>query len=551
MRTISHRRLRFRYKGSVVRTRQAGMRSRTIALAVAGAVLGALAIAPAGAVAAPVPNACTQTGGPGPAGETEWSCWADPSSVSGYEVEQTALGNIPKPPVDGHITHMETDVVDAATGTPVPINRLMLHHIVFFNTSRSDAACGGPERFYGAGEERAKISFPDGYGYPTTGSSGSDWFMVYMFMNHRAQTDDALIEYKVTVAPSSAGLTPLRSYWLDVGNCATDPIYNVPGLPQPLAAPKCKKVGKNAKPGARKKAAKCRKLAKQRNQQKAAMPTEATDTRIKDVKVKEDGVIVAGAGHVHGGAKKLTLTKPSCADLQVAESDPTWGNADHPFYNVQPVLHEPGPIGMSAFRSETGIPVNKNQTIRLNSLYDNLQPHTRVMGIFVVYVAEAAGTVSPAQECGGAPPDMIYGPGTNLPGRSTPVPFTVPLTGLDSGGNAIQIDGPAGLFKTLPSGASVTVGDRFFSEPNVKIAPGTTLTYNFAGNEAHNVTLANGPEGFGSENLTAGNTYSQTFTRAGTYRLFCAWHPVQMHERVVVQNPKKKKKKKKGKRKKR
>lgn len=99
------------------------------------------------------------------------------------------------------------------------------------------------------------------------------------------------------------------------------------------------------------------------------------------------------------------------------------------------------------------------------------------------------------------------------------------------------------------------VGDRYFSQPNVNLRPGGTLTYSFKGNETHNVTLANGPMGIGSEN--SGGAWSdagafsnqdiaQTFTRAGTYRLFCTWHPVQMQQRVVVASPKKKKKKKRG-----
>ena len=117
----------------------------------------------------------------------------------------------------------------------------------------------------------------------------------------------------------------------------------------------------------------------------------------KDVEFEHDGWIVTGAGHVHGGAKELNLTKPTCpGNPEVAESIPTWGNPDHAFYNVKPILHEPGPVGMSAFRAPDatadpndipGIPVANGQTVRLNSVYDDLQPHTRVMGIYVVYVA--------------------------------------------------------------------------------------------------------------------------------------------------------------------
>src|SRR5262245_9319416 len=323
------------------------MRGRFALLALSGA-FAAFALAPALASAAPVPNDCTQDGPAAGDGTTEWTCWVDPEDVAGYEVEQKVIGNIPKPPVDGSITHMETDVVDAATGTPVPISRLMLHHIVYLNLARPDAGCGGPERFYGAGEERLKMSFPDGYGYPY--KSSNSWLMVYMFMNHRATTDDALIQYKLTVAPESAGLTPVRSYWMDAGNCETDPIYNVRGIDKP-DVPNCSKAKKSAKSGgrgAKRKASKCKRKAKKI---KKSIPTDATDVRTKDVKVKEDGVIVAGAGHVHGGAKELTITKPDCNNVQVAESKPTWGNPDHPFYNVKPVLHEPGPIGMSGFNT--------------------------------------------------------------------------------------------------------------------------------------------------------------------------------------------------------
>jgi hypothetical protein len=531
------------YKGRVVRRPHASGGGKLVVAALTLAA-GALALVPGGASAA-LSQGCTQTNSP-PAGEpTEWTCHVNPVSVSGYEVKQGTIGGIPKPAVNGHITRMEVDVVDQ-NATPVPIDRLMLHHIVFINSSRPDAACGGPERFFGAGEERAKISFPAGYGYPLNQSN--PWSLVYMYMNHRAQSDSAWIEYKVTVAPASANLQSVRSYWLDVGNCGADPIYNVPGIEPSAPAKKCKKVGKRAKPSAKRKAAKCRKAARNRT---AAAQTEATHSLTKDVKAKEDGWIVAGAGHVHGGAKRLTMTKPGCGDLQVAESNPTWGNSDHPFYNVKPVLHEPGPIGMSAFKTPTGIPVRNGQTIRVNSLYDNLQPHARVMGIFIVYLApDQAGGATPL-ECGGAPPDITYGPGTSLPGRATPVPFKIPLTGIDASGNAVEIDGPPGAFRTLGSGDTVRVGDRYFSLPNVTVKRGTTLNYAFTGNEAHNLTLANGPLGIGSPNQVSG-TYSQTFDRVGTYRFFCGLHPVQMSERVVVTgNSAKKKKKAKKKRKKR
>jgi plastocyanin len=517
------------------------VRGRRIALAVAGAALGVLALAPSGASAL-TPNGCEQTNAPAPGEPAEWSCWSSPATVGGYEVKRGTVG-IPKPPgATGHITKMEVDVADA--NGPVPIDRLMLHHIVFLNTAANDSACGGPERFFGAGEERNKMSFPEGYGYAYNTAGG--WAATYMYMNHRAQSDTAYIEYKLTIDPDPA-IRPTRAYWLDVGHCAFDPIYNVPGIDRP-EIPNCAKAKKAAKrrgtKKARRKAARC---AANARRVRASIPTDATNLVTKDVTIKQDGILVTGAGHVHGGAEELTLTKPSCGNLEVADSQPTWGNPDHPFYNVKPVLHEPGPIGMSAFKTPTGIPVRNGQTIRLNSVYDDLQPHTRVMGIYVAYLAPfKAG--DPADPCGGAPPDTTYGPGTNQPGRTEPVPFQVPLTGL-SGGQAVEIDGPPGEFKALESGATVTVGDRFFSEPNVLVRPGATINYRFDGGELHNLTLANGPMGIGSPDASGGQVYSQTFTRPGTYRFFCGLHPVQMNERVVVEDPKPKPKSKKKKRK--
>jgi plastocyanin len=443
--------------------------------------------------------------------------------------------------VNGHITHMEVDMVDQNL-KPVPINRLMLHHIVFLNINvLDDRTCENtgyagfgeeviapkkfaPERFYAAGEERAKISFPPGYGY--TLKTNHDWSLVYMLMNHKPVTDDkAWVEYKLTVDTDMVAnhVEPVRPYWLDAANCRADPIYNVPGM----------------HPKARKRAA--RKVGGVRR-------IRRFHTRSRDFTIKEDGWIVGGAGHVHGGAVKLTITKPYCNDLRVAQSVPTWGKTDHEFYKVRPVLHEPGPIGMSAFSTSKGIPVRENQKIRLNSIYDNVRPHTRVMGIFVVYLAENQnpdlGAVPPL--CGGAPsgppPEgTTYGPGTNLEGRPGPIWYTIPLTGLDANKNAVTIKKPPGPIRRLRSGATVTVGDSGggFNRPNIRLRRGATLNYKFSSVQLHNLTLANGPLGIGSPNLDGNRSFSQRFTRAGTYNMFCALHPVQMSQRVIVKNKRK------------
>ena len=425
-----------------------------------------------------------------------------PITVGGYQVDQAiAFENVPEPAAEGHITAMSVDIVDA-DGTPVPIRRLMLHHIVFINLNKPDSTCNsfvgfdaglGPsgfsrERFYAAGEERAKLRMPEGYGYPV--DDLDNWGLLYMVMNHRPKLDQAYIEYEVTVDTDPA-VKSVEPYWLDVENCSADPIYNVPGT----------------------------------------KPDGSTDTKSALFDFPDAGRIVAGGGHVHGGAESLTVTQPSCAERELARSTPTWGRADHPFYNVKPVLHEPGPVNMTAFRTPTGIPVTAGEDLRLNSLYDASQPHTRVMGIFIVYL-DPDPLVTDA--CGALPGD-VEELGSDYDGRDEPIPFRVPLTGLDEDGRAETILKPPGKLRKARDGAVVRVRDHEFSRKNVKVRRGADLRWEFDGPAVHNVTLANGPEAIGSPNYggVAGN-FEYSFDRRGTYRLFCALHPTQMAERVVV-----------------
>ena len=52
--------------------------------------------------------------------------------------------------------------------------------------------------------------------------------MTYMFMNHRSKMDSAYIGYRVTV-DTRPDVTPVEPYWLDVENCNVDPVYDVAG----------------------------------------------------------------------------------------------------------------------------------------------------------------------------------------------------------------------------------------------------------------------------------------------------------------------------------
>jgi hypothetical protein len=469
-------------------------------LALSVAVLAALALA-APASAQQPSGACTLAGTNGT--KQTYDCRYGPITVAPFQVlTREAEFNIPKPDVDGFVTNMETDVVDA-DGTPIPIQRLMLHHIVFANVGanfgeKRDRTCGAfrswdsmtdipalAERFYAAGEERAKLALPDGYGYPT--ASRDNWLVTYMFMNHRGVTDSAYIGYRVTVE-TRPDVTPVEPYWLDVENCKVDPVYDVPG-------------GKRA--GSR-------------------------DTERMVWNVPKAGRLVAAGGHLHGGGQGLALVRPDCANSEVYTSRPVWGSPRHPFYKVRPVLHEPGPIHMTGFGSATGVPLAAGEKVVLESRYDAALPHTRVMGIMVVFLAPDESVTS---NCAPRPDDFAELP---VPaGRKKPPAFTVPIVGR-RGGRAVNIDAPPGRRVRLGRRGKIRVGDLFFKRPNVTVRAGSRLTWRFQGPTLHNVTLANGPRGFSSPNLSAGRTYSRKLSVPGMYQIFCGLHPVDMTATVKV-----------------
>jgi plastocyanin len=425
-----------------------------------------------------------------------------PITIAPYEVKQNdlaSLGGVPRPPVDGFVTAMEVDIVDA-NGRPIPIRRLMLHHIVFSYLGRRDATCNRftlldsissvpalAERFYGVGEERNKLALPTGYGYPIRAQNA--WLLTWMLMNHRNRVDTGYIQYRVKV-DTSPDLTPVVPVWLDVRNCRADPVFNVPG-------------------GGRR---------------------GSTFSTSSNWTAPYGGRIIAAGGHVHGGGKSLTLSRPRCGSRPVASSKPAWGMPSHPFYNVRPILHEPGPIAMSGWTSQRGIPIAAGETVRLTAQYDNERPHTRVMGIMGAYFARDA---SVGQPCGPLPTDVRQFQ-TTQPHRKQPPRFTVPLTGLDRRGVARSISRPPGPTASLRSGATIRVGDNYFTRRNVAVRRGARLIWSFEGNLLHNVTLANGPRGFASPHLNTYRRFSQRFTVPGTYRLFCALHPLSMTGTVQV-----------------
>lgn len=401
--------------------------------------------------------------------------------------------------MDGFITRMYARMVDRQ-GQPIPISRMMLHHVAFLDLGGpgrprvDETYCRGKlgRRFYGTGEEDQALVLPPGYGYRIR--EDDFWSANSMVMNHGPQDAEAYLEYTMTI-DDSPDLVPVRPHWIGVVPCSGDPIFDVPG---------------GGRPGAR-----YRKSATWR--------------------VPADGRIVAAGGHIHGGSYGLTLRQPRCDDRLLVMSRPAYGQADHPYYHVLPVLHEPGPIGTTWTTTQMGIGLKKGDRLRVSAVYDAERMHVRAMGIMHVYMAPPVRRPHPA-DCPPLPPDRREGQQQAFSSRLHPPAVTVPLTGIGPDGRARSIERPPGRHVQVLKGSRyrIDVKGESLSPPNLTVRAGTTLQWRFDDRIRHDVTVADGPFGFSSQPLNRGLSYARRLTRPGVYKLFCSLHPVAMTQRVTV-----------------
>src|SRR5574342_1017792 len=75
--------------------------------------------------------------------------------------------------------------------------------------------------------------------------------------------------------------------------------------------------------------------------------------------------------------------------------------------------------------------------------------------------------------------------------------------------------------KAAPQTVNVEIKGFAYNPPSVKIKVGDTVTWTQVDNVKRTVTIVTGPENFDSGLLTAGQTYSHTFTKPGTYSYKC------------------------------
>ena len=412
-----------------------------------------------------------------------------PYQLGGYCTEFVEK-SVERPRLSGYVTKMHASLVDGR-GRRVNIDSGMLHHVFFNNLDvpRVKGNCNSqpPEVFYGTGEENQSLDLPAGYGYRLRKSD--DWEMSGMLMSHRYSEKPVYIRYEVTV--DTARRTPVRPLWVRANGCGSSSSYHVRG---------------GGSPG-------------------------TMDDRVFNWKVPITGRIVAAGGHLHGGSKNLQMRQPACGNRVLYDNKPFYAPADDLLYTIAPRLHEAGPVQTSWFKSRTGIPVTKGETLNLHGLYDAEHARASVMSITHVYVAPTKK--APPAGCSPLPKDAKQsGP---KPGLRASAPYQpIPLYKFNRRHWPVELAEPEGRTRRLPDNGTVSLRAFQFSPAKVEIKAGSTIRWRFGDVAEHNITFASGPRAGAGQDGHKGQTTTTQFTTPGRYQFFCYLHPMTMRQQVTV-----------------
>lgn len=400
------------------------------------------------------------------------------------------------PAEPGYITGFKDMVLvdsEDPKARPLPISKMMIHHLLYFapgTESPAPGSCWGSSGFiFGRGEEhplgRTATPLPAGirrkYGIVNRKADGTapDWRLTAMVMNHYKRPKSFYVRARVYYTTEKRKpVMPIVA--ADCSQVANSMAYDVPG-------------------GGR----------------------EGSNFVSSSNWVVPEGLngrILAGYSHQHGGAKYQTLESRTCG-RRIFKAPAYHGTPDHIYNTIRPILHEPGPIGNGTFATEQGVPITEGEVLRRVAVHDNHNLHVASMGFwFLVIVRDES-----VKPCGRMPTDMVD---INRPRRFDRTPnydLKVPQLARPGGRSAVFDGNP------------LEIGDDFFRPGRITAKVGETVTWSFGGIRPHSVAVANGPRGFASlyTGQTSG-TYSVTPKVRGTYRLVCLVHPTTMAQTLKV-----------------
>lgn len=278
--------------------------------------------------------ACTAPGGSSGLGaQTTTTYRIGPFNVAAGQSFSQVLNDIPRPAGQLGLQTSEFDVVDAA-GNPVPMDSIMLHHIVLASNARSDALCPSrAERFSGSGNERAKLEVPDPYAYIV--GPADRWGAILELMNMSTTDTQVYVQYRIGYRPgaTAANMTPVTPYYVDVAQCGSS--FDVPG---------------GGGPG-------------------------SVFTKTRPLTLPFDATIVSGVGHLHDGGIDVSVTNQATG-ATLCTSTAAYGPM--------------GPGGEPMITAMSGCPplqaVGSGDVLQVSARYDNSQSRSNVMGVLFAYV---------------------------------------------------------------------------------------------------------------------------------------------------------------------
>ncbi|MFN8161052.1 MAG: hypothetical protein U0R52_08455 [Solirubrobacterales bacterium] len=394
---------------------------------------------------------------------------------------RTVVGS-ERPAVDGWIVRMKPDLVwhgGSREGHAPSTEKVMFHHGVFINLSRTDATTGGRfERFMGSGEEKTIMQFPRPFAYRYKASD--HWLINEMIHNLSPQHMTLDISYTIDfipdTSPAADGLRAVRPVWMDVENGSGYPVFDV-------------HKGEGGGDGV------------------LTYPDEVPNAYPPGVHknfwtVDRDGVLVSTAAHVHTGglAGDLYLHRdgaeyagPRCSKRPTArqrracraKAPNVVGDRVHLFRSGMKYYEPAGPVSwdMSAKGTPDGwrVAVHKGDRLEVTADYETkIGSWYESMGIMVVYMADGGGGKDPYATKVDYPGEVTHG---HLPensvhgGKPTDLPDPRKLPGASATGDPFLIAGFAYGDATILPGGGGTV-------PLVK--QGQSLTFKISDSDRAN-----------------------------------------------------------------
>ncbi len=374
---------------------------------------------------------------------------------------------------------------------PLPLNKMMVHHFLYFARGRVNdppGGCWSGAGWIGGRGEEHPLGHPQmpstrasraHYGIDNRTAEGTapGWSLTAMVMNHYKRPKDFYVRTKIYYTTEKRQpVIPLT-----IGKCSqltNGMSYDVPG---------------GGKEG-----------------------SNFVDK--SDWVAPFNGRMLMASSHQHGGGKYQTLQSLTCK-RRIFKAPVYYGPPNHIYNTIRPILHEPGPIGTGAYFSGKGIPIRKGEVLRRAAVHDDHNLHVASMGFWATWFVKD-DSVKP---CERMPDDIVE---INKPKHYDKTPnFDLKVP---------QLSKPSGAMSAF-DGSVLEVGDDFFRPGRITARAGETVTWSFGGTKPHSVTVANGPRGFSSVywGRTSGE-FSVTPRVRGTYRLVCLVHPTTMAETLVV-----------------